>query len=254
MLELQGISILGVFFAGILTFLAPCTFPLIPAYLGFISGVDENDLKDPEKASQARRTIFLNGLFFVIGFSLVFIIFGVIVGLLGSAIAKWQVLLTQIGGAFVIMFGLFMLGLLKLPIFKTGSALPVPKWLTIGKPSSSFMIGATFAFGWTPCVGPLLASVLFLATSTSTVFSATLLLTVFSLGLALPFLFVAVAFSKAIEYIQAIEKYLNIISKIGGILLVILGYLLLAGNFNLLLDFGQKILEAIGLGVIYDFL
>ncbi|PCI29956.1 cytochrome C biogenesis protein [Candidatus Wolfebacteria bacterium] len=239
--------------AGLFTFLAPCTLPLVPAYLGFISGVPEKDLSNPATARIARRKIMLNGIFFVLGFSAVFIIFGTLAGLLGQALVPYRLWLTRIGGAFVIIFGLYMLDILKLPIFK-GKNLAVPKWLELGKPSSSFVIGSTFAFGWTPCVGPILASILLLASTSTTAFQGAFLLAVFSLGLAIPFLLVAFAFGKATQYIKNIEKYLNAINIIGGIFLVILGILLVTGQFNLLIIYGFELLRFFNYEAIYEFL
>jgi len=105
--------IIPAFIAGLITFLAPCTLPLVPAYLGFISGTAASDLKDPTKSKGVRRKVFLNGLFFMIGVTLVFVIFGTLAGLLGQALAPWRIWLTRIGGAFVIVFGLYMTGILS---------------------------------------------------------------------------------------------------------------------------------------------
>lgn len=239
--------------AGLFTFLAPCTLPLVPAYLGFISGVPEKDLADPATAIRARRKIMFNGLFFVLGFSVVFITFGLLAGSLGHVLAPYRLWLTRIGGVFVIIFGLFMLGVLKLPIFK-GKNLVVPTWFTVGKPSSSFLIGATFAFGWTPCVGPILASILLLASTSSTALQGALMLAVFSLGLAIPFLFVAFAFSKATQYIKGLERYLTGINVVGGVFLILLGIPLVTGQFNLLVIYGFELLRFINYESIYNFL
>ena len=233
--------IISAFVAGLLTFLAPCTLPLVPAYLGFISGVDHDALKDPAQAKQARKKVFLNGLFFIIGFSLVFIIFGTLAGLIGQALVPYRIWLTRIGGVFVILFGLFMLGVFKLPIFNS-SNLKAPKWLNLGKPSSSFIIGGTFAFGWTPCVGPILGSILFLASTSTTALQGGFLLAIFSLGLAIPFLILAFAFAKATGYIEKLSRYLKWVSIIGGIFLIGLGLLLASDNFGLTISYGYQLL------------
>lgn len=230
------------FIAGLLTFLAPCTLPLVPAFLGFISGVDKEELENPETAHKARHTIFLNGLFFIIGFSVIFIGFGTLAGLLGQVLVPFRIWLTRIGGIFIIIFGLFLLGALKLPVF-SGNNLKLPKWIKPGKPSSSMAVGATFAFGWTPCVGPILGSILLLASSSATASQGIILLAVFSLGLAIPFLVLSFAFSKATVYIKKITKYLGVISKIGGIFLIGLGILLLFNKFGLLIQWGFELLD-----------
>ena len=134
-MEVIGIGIIiSVFFAGLLTFLAPCTLPLVPAYLGFISGVSSKDLENPETARAARSKIFLNGIFFIVGFSVVFIIFGTLAGLIGQELIPYRIWLTRISGIFVIVFGLFMLGVFKLPFLQIDRKLKLPSWLEVGKP------------------------------------------------------------------------------------------------------------------------
>ena len=223
------------FIAGLLTFLAPCTLPLVPGYIGFISG-------DPKN----RKKIIYNALAFILGFSVVFILFGTLAGLFGQALTPYRIWLSRIGGIFVIIFGLFMIGLLKIPFFTKNKRLKMPRALKVGSPISSFIIGAAFAFGWTPCVGPILASILLLATSSATALQGALLLGVFSLGLAVPFLLVAVAFGNAVKYIKKLSQVMKYISVIGGIFLIILGLLLLTNNFNLLISYGFQALDFLG--------
>jgi len=246
--------IIPAFFAGLLTFLAPCTLPLVPAYLGFISGVDQDALKDPKTAGAARLKIFLNGLAFIVGFSAVFITFGVLAGILGASLAPYRIWLSRIGGVLVIIFGLFMLGFFRLPFLQTNKRVPIPKWLTLGKPSSSLFIGGTFALGWTPCVGPILGSILLLAGTSGTALQGGVLLSVFSLGLAIPFLALALAFSRATVYIEKISKYLKIVSIVGGIFLIALGILLATGNFGLTIQYGYQLLEFINYEGLLNFL
>ncbi|PIQ79733.1 MAG: cytochrome C biogenesis protein, partial [Parcubacteria group bacterium CG11_big_fil_rev_8_21_14_0_20_41_14] len=236
------------------TFLAPCTLPLVPAYLGFISGVDQEALKNPETAKAARRKIFLNGLAFIVGFSLIFIAFGVLAGFAGTALAPYRIWLARIGGVLVILFGLFMLGFFKLQFFQTDKLIPIPKWLTLGKPSSSLFIGGTFALGWTPCVGPILGSILLLAGTSGTALTGGVMLTVFSIGLATPFLLIALAFSKATAYIDRISKYLKAVSIIGGIFLIILGLLLATDNFGLTIQYGYELFDFINYDRLLEYL
>lgn len=235
--------VISAFIAGLLTFLAPCTLPLVPGYLGFISGVSAQDLKDPLKAHRARKKIFLNGLFFVIGFSVVFIFFGTLAGFVGQNFAPYRLWLGRIGGFFVVLFGLLMIGALKIPFLQIDKRMNIPSFLTIGRPASSLIIGGTFAFGWTPCVGPILGSILLLASIQTSAFTGALLLGVFSFGLAIPFLLIAFVFSKAMAYINAINRYLTWASIIGGMFLIVLGLLLMTDNFGLLIQYGFRLLE-----------
>jgi len=254
MIELSIGFILASFFAGLLTFLAPCTLPLVPAYLGFISGVDQEALKNPSTASASRRKIFLNGLAFIVGFSLIFIVFGVLAGFAGTALAPYRIWLARIGGVLVILFGLFMLGFFKLPFFQTDKRIPIPKWLTLGKPSSSLFIGGTFALGWTPCVGPILGSILLLAGTSGTALTGGVMLTVFSIGLAIPFLLIALAFSKATTYIDRISKYLKAVSVVGGVFLILLGFLLATDNFGLIIQYGYELFDFIDYDRLLEYL
>lgn len=254
-MELSIAFIISSFVAGMLTFLAPCTLPLVPAYLGFISGVKPEDLKDPEKSVGARKKIFINGVLFIVGFSLIFIIFGTLAGLAGQALVPFRNVLTRVGGAFVILFGLFMLGAFnKLPIFRGTSNLKTPKWLELGKPSSSLIVGGAFAFGWTPCVGPILGSVLLLASTSTTALQGAFLLTVFSIGLAIPFLLVAFGFSSATKYIAKISKYMKWVSYIGGVFLILLGALLITDNFGLTIQYGYQIFDFLEYERLLDYL
>ena len=230
--------IASAFLAGLITFLAPCTLPLVPAYLGFISGVDAEALNDPSRKDVIRRRIIINGIFFVIGFTLVFVAFGALAGLLGQGLAPYRMWLSRIGGVFVIVFGLLMLGVFKLPFLEREHKFALPQWIAIGKPSSSGVIGAVFALGWTPCVGPILGSILLLASSSATVVTGAFLLLVFSLGLAVPFMVVAFGFAHASTYIAHAQSWLRWISIIGGVFLLFLGVLLLTNNFSLLVAWG----------------
>ncbi len=242
------------FIAGLLTFLAPCTLPLVPAYLGFISGVSLEDLKDPEKKKAARWKILLNGLAFVIGFSVIFIAFGTLAGFIGRGLVPYRIWLTRIGGVFVVIFGLFMMNAIKIPFLTSEKQFKVPQIFQRGKTLNSFILGSAFALGWTPCVGPILGSILFLASTSATALQGAALLLIFSLGLAIPFLLIAVGIGSAGGYINKFSKYLNAISFIGGIFLILLGILLFTDNMNLLIIWGYKIFRFIEYERLLDYL
>lgn len=242
------------FIAGLLTFLAPCTLPLVPGYLGFISGASLDDLKDPEKSKRARWKIFLNGLFFIIGFSLVFIVLGTLAGFAGRSLIQYRFWLSRIGGAFVIIFGFFMMGVLKLPFLHQERQLHVPSVFARGKALNSFLLGSAFAFGWTPCVGPILGSILALAAVSSTAGQGALLLSVFSLGLAVPFLIIAIGIGWASQHLHKIARYLNAISLIGGAFLVFLGILLVTDSFAIWITYFYRFFNFINYDRLLDYL
>lgn len=273
--------IIPAFIAGLLTFLAPCTLPLVPGYLVFISGVSLGDLRDPAKSRVVRLKIFLNGLFFVLGFSAVFILMGTLVGFAGaSLLAPYRAWLSRIGGIFVIIFGLFMLhpvrnplyrlkwygnsrlgrlisngvNVFRLPFLSRELKLSVPSIFERGRPANSFILGSAFAFGWTPCVGPILGSILFIASISTTVFQGALLLAIFSVGLALPFLLIAAGIGSASRYLEKFSGLLNIISIIGGLFLIFLGALLLTGNIVLLTSWGYYLFRFIEYDRLLDYL
>lgn len=242
------------FIAGLLTFLAPCTLPLVPGYLSFISGVSLGDLKDAEKRRRARFKIFLNGLFFVLGWSLIFIVLGTLVGFIGSALVPYRLWLSRIGGIFVIIFGLFMLNVLRLPFLDRKARFRAPALFQQGRPLNSFILGGAFGFGWTPCVGPILGSILLLASTSTTALEGAAMLSVFSLGLALPFLAIAAGIGQASQFIERHARYLNVVSVIGGIFLIFLGILLLTNNMALLISYGYWLFRFVNYGRLLDYL
>lgn len=249
--------IIPAFIAGILTFLAPCTLPLVPGYLGFISGVSVKDLDDPKKVPTIKRKVLKNGIFYVIGFSLVFIIMGSVFGLAGSFLAQNRVWLSRIGGVFVIFFGLYLMHIFNLPVFSFMNRerkFNVISKLTPGDPLSSLIFGATFAFGWTPCVGPVLGSILLLASTSGTVFQGAFLLLVFSIGLGIPFIIMALALGHATGYIKKLSKYLNVISFVGGVFLVFLGILLVSDNLSIWVSYFYQLFDMLGYEAILDYL
>ena len=254
MIEITLGFAISVFIAGLLMFLAPCTLPLVPAYLAFISGVSKEDLNNPEKARAARRSIMLNGITFVIGFSVIFILFGVIAGFLGAQISQFRDILSKVGGVFIIIFGLMMLGVIKIDFLLTDRRLKIPPFLTPGNPISAFVIGSTFAVGWTPCVGPVLASVLLLASTSTTALEGGLLLALFSLGLAVPFLLTALLYSRASAAIARMEKVTKWISIVGGAFLILIGALLFTDNFGLTIEYGYKIFNFLNYDALLNYL
>ena len=279
-----GPLIIPSFIAGVLTFLAPCTLPLVPGYLGFISGVSLDDIGNPETAAKVRRKVFLNGLFYVIGFSLVFVLLGSLIGLVGGTFfAQSRLLLSRIGGGFVVLFGLFMVQSAlvyyesRWPAYasfrkRSGSwpvfaqwywatewmtrehRLPATKWIKPGNPISSTIFGAAFAVGWTPCVGPVLGAILTLAATGASVAQGSLLLAVFSAGLAVPFLVLAGGIGYFSQRMQKINQILPIISAIGGLFIVFLGILVLTNSLGIWVSWFFRVFDFVNYEALLDHL
>jgi len=250
MLELNLTFSIAAFIAGLLMFLAPCTLPLVPAYLAFISGVKETQGKTNVSS---RRKIQRNALAFVLGFSVIFISFGILAGFFGSFVGQYRGVLSQVGGVFIILFGLLMLNILHFAPLQKEHKIKLPSYITPGKASSAFVIGAIFALGWTPCIGPVLASVLLLATTKATIFSGAFLLFLFSLGLSVPFVLTAMLYAHAGAYIEKYAYISKSVSIFGGLILILIGVLLLSNNFGLTVVYGYKALEFLGIGDLYSF-
>ncbi|MBT4153865.1 MAG: cytochrome c biogenesis protein CcdA [Candidatus Magasanikbacteria bacterium] len=235
-MEIEAISlIIPAFIAGLLTFLAPCTLPLVPGFLGFIAGVSAKELAGEGVKLSARKRVLKNGLMYVLGFSVVFILLGSLFGAAGAFLAPYRVWLSRIGGVVIIFFGLYLMHAFDLKFLQFLSRqkrFSFTKKLTPGKPLSSFVFGATFALGWTPCVGPVLGTVLLLASTSGQVLQGAFLLAVFSAGLAIPFLLLALGIGHAQAYVRKLSKVLNIISIVGGVFLIFIGVLLLTDSFG----------------------
>ncbi|MBI2474016.1 sulfite exporter TauE/SafE family protein [Candidatus Uhrbacteria bacterium] len=251
--------IIPAFIAGILTFLAPCTLPLVPAYLGFISGASAKDLQNAAHHPNIRRKVMLNGLFYVFGFSTVFVLLGTLFGIGGVVLAKYQFIFTKIGGVFIFFFALYLMGVFeKIPqlrsLLYSDHRFKLPASLKPGHVWSSFIFGATFAFSWTPCVGPILGSVLLLASSSATVGQGAFLLVIFALGLALPFLLIAAGVAHASETIKTLSRLLPYISFVGGLFLLFLSVLLLTDSLSLWLGWFYRIFSFINEDKILDYL
>jgi len=250
MLELNITFAIASFVAGLLMFLAPCTLPLVPAYLAFISGVKQNEVQDDK---EARKKIRINAISFVLGFSTIFISFGILAGFFGSFVGPYRALLSQIGGAFIILFGLMMLNIISIAPLMRDRKITLPKFITPGEPVSAFLIGSIFALGWTPCVGPVLASVLLLATTKATVLSGAFLLALFSAGLAVPFIATAMLYARAGNLIAKYAYISRTVSIVGGLMLIGIGFLLLFDNFGLTIQYGYRFFEFIGIGNLLEF-
>jgi cytochrome c-type biogenesis protein len=218
------------FVAGMLTFLAPCTLPILPAYLGYISGLTHKEITDPAPGNGVRVRVFKHAFAFVFGFTFVFVTFGLLAGFAGSLLSPVRGALTILGGGIVFVFGLFLLGLFRMPFLTRELRFVLPARFARGTPGTSLLLGSAFAFGWTPCIGPILGTVLYFASATETLATGAMLLLVFSIGFALPFMLLAFVIERAGEYVTRAAPYLRAISIIGGVALLVLGTRLMVGD------------------------
>lgn len=223
----QEISIITAFIAGFLSFLAPCILPLIPAYFAWVLGIS---VKDDFKQRKIRGKVFFNSLFLILGFSIVFISLGAGVSFIGQILAPYRLLVQKIGGLIIILFGLEFIGFLK--IFKNQRLNLVKKLFSkFDHKTSSFFMGLIFAFAWVACFGPILGSILVLASFQETLNQGIILLSFYSLGLAIPFLLSSLFLGFLIEKIKLFTKVIKWINLFSGLILIILGILLFTDNF-----------------------
>jgi cytochrome c-type biogenesis protein len=218
------LGLIVAFTAGLLSFLSPCVLPLVPSYLGFLTGMTL-----PETGAR-RWTALLHALLFVAGFSLVFILLGASATALGRALNYYQVWLQRLGGVIVIGFGLVSLG-----VFAPGLLARERRLHLEEKPVGylgSALVGMAFAAGWTPCIGPVLGGILGLAATTNDLSRGMLLLGFYSAGLAVPFVVAAVALESFLEWFQRFRRFLPWVMRASGILLVLVGVLLVSGEFT----------------------
>lgn len=225
---MSNINLLAAFTAGLLSFLSPCVLPLVPSYLAYVTGMSFNELSD----NKAKTKIVLHSLFFIFGFSLIFILLGASISFVGQFFYDLKEIIRIIGGTLIFCFGFMLMINFKIPFLQKEHRF---QWQN--RPAGyfgSFLVGITFAAAWTPCVGPILGSILVLAGAHSTADQGVLLLTAYSTGLAVPFLLTSLLFDAALLYFKKISKYLGLINFISGLLLVIIGLLLLTNYFQLL--------------------
>jgi cytochrome c-type biogenesis protein len=221
---------LAAFVAGILSFLSPCVLPLVPGYVSLISGSTVEELATDNR--RVLRSVMLHSAMFIIGFSIVFISLGAIATTLGQMTRQFYPILTRIAGIVIIIFGLHLTGLLKIKWFYADKRLHEVKGGS--SPWGAFVVGFAFAFGWTPCIGPILATILAIAASEDTVTKGVLLLTVYSLGLAVPFLLTSLGVDRFLAFYGRFRRHLHAVEVTSGVLLIAIGVLIVMRQFTVL--------------------
>jgi cytochrome c-type biogenesis protein len=220
------------FAAGLLSFLSPCVLPLVPSYIGFLTGMSLSEM------SGRRRVALGHALLFVLGFSLVFVLLGASATALGRALNYYQLWLQRIGGVLIIGFGLVCLGVIRVGFLSAERRVQVER-KPVGYLGST-LVGMAFAAGWTPCIGPVLGAILGLAATTNDVTRGMLLLAFYSAGLAVPFLVAAVALDSFLGWFQRFRGYLPWVMQISGALLIFVGVLMVTGEFTRLAGWLQQ--------------
>ncbi|MFQ5882587.1 MAG: cytochrome c biogenesis CcdA family protein [Candidatus Methylomirabilales bacterium] len=219
------------FSAGLFSFLSPCVLPLVPSYISFVAGMSLQELKRG-KTAKVRRVILVHAALFILGFSAVFIILGASFTLLGQLLLGSIDLVRRVGGILIIVFGLYIAGILKLPFLMRERRLQLQE-----RPAgylSSVLVGVAFGAGWTPCVGPILGSILTLAGTSATGGRGVTLLGAYSLGLGVPFLLSALALDRFTRFLQRFHPYMRLVEVGSGLFLALIGVLLFTGYLTLL--------------------
>ena len=233
-MDFSNITLGLAFVAGLASFLSPCVFSLVPAYVGYLSGRAAGG----EGIASNKFVTFLHGLAFVLGFSLVFILLGVAASAFGGALYEIRTWLAKIGGVVVVIFGLHMIGVYRIPILEYDTRvqeLPDPKWGYF----SSALLGVFFSAGWSPCVGPVLGAILTLAINGGNIALGASLLTAYSIGLAIPFLIAALGIGWVSTALRKYGKAMRYVEIVMGVILVIVGIMLFTGTFELLARYGS---------------
>ncbi len=221
---------IAAFLAGLVSFLSPCVLPLVPGYVSLISGVGVEELKVQE--ASVLRKVMLNSLAFVAGFSIVFVTLGAISTEVGQLAAQYKAVLARVAGVLIIVFGLHLTGILRIKALYADKRLHSVKGGST--PWGAFVIGFAFAFGWTPCVGPILSVILGFAAAQDSVSKGIVLLTIYSLGLAVPFLLTSLLMERFLKFYGHFRAFMHVIEVLSGGLLIALGLLLVFGKFTML--------------------
>lgn len=219
------------FVAGVVSFFAPCVVPLLPAYVGYVTGVSAKDLQT-QGYERYRTKLLISSIFYILGFSLIFVILGTAAAGVGQSLRQFDDAIRIIGGALILVLGLNFAGLLPLPALATEHKFKLPSWVDKLGYGRAFLIGIVFATAWTPCVGAVLGAILSLAAISQTVTTGASLLFVYSLGISIPFMVVSLTLAQAPRYLSVISRNIGPISKVAGLILALLGLLLLTNTYR----------------------
>src|SRR5476649_2011024 len=223
---IQNVSIPAALLAGLVSFLSPCVLPLVPPYLIYLTGATIEHVANEETPSASKRAVMISAALFVLGFSTVFVLLGASASLIGGLIRAWSAELSVVAGLVIIIMGLHFLGLTRIGFLMREGRLPIPKPVGLW---GAYVMGLAFAFGWTPCIGPILATILAVAATEATVAKGAGLLAVYSLGLGIPFVLAAVAIEPFAAFLVRFRRHIAHVERAMGGLLVLTGLAFLTG-------------------------
>lgn len=238
----QDVSVTFAFLGGLLSFASPCVLPLVPSYVSFITGISFEELSDN---SAVKKVIFTNSIMFILGFSLVFVSLGASASLFGRIIITYQDLIRKVGGVIIILLGVHIIGIINFNVLQREKRLHLFREKPVGF-LGSFLVGIGFAAGWTPCIGPILATILIVAASSETIWFGVVLLIAYSAGLAIPFLLTSLGINTFLKYFNRVKKHMRIVSVFTGGFLIVVGALIFFDYFAILTGYLNSVLPVIG--------
>jgi cytochrome c-type biogenesis protein len=236
----QNVTLLAAFAAGFLSFVSPCVLPLIPGYISFVSGVSVEEMRADVTPATSRLQVFLTSLAFVVGFSLVFVALGASATAIGKFLFAKLPIFSKIAGAILIVFGLHTMGVFRLAFLESEKRMHQQR--KPAGPLGAMLVGVAFAFGWTPCIGPILGGILAIAGSKNSVTEGVTLLAVYSLGLGIPFLLTSLAINQFFGAAKKIRRYYHAIELTSGALLIVIGLLIITGQLTIITRYLQPYL------------
>ncbi|MBA2260967.1 MAG: sulfite exporter TauE/SafE family protein [Acidobacteria bacterium] len=238
----QEVTLLAAFVAGILSFVSPCVLPLIPGYISFISGLTLEEMQGEASASASRRHVLIASLAFVFGFTVVFVAAGASATAIGRFLSQ-STIVQKIAGVILVVLGLHMMGVFRIRFLENEKRIHTQR--KPAGPLGAFLVGIAFAFGWTPCIGPILGGILTIAASRDSVGEGMQLLAVYSLGLGVPFLLTSVAINQFFAATRRIRKYYHAIEVVSGALLIAVGLLIFFDQFTLIVRYLEPYLPTL---------
>lgn len=241
--QVIDVSLAAAFIAGLISFLSPCVLPLIPGYMSLITKLSFEEISENSKSKIS--SVLIPSISFILGFTFIFVVLGASASYIGNFLRDNKQLLLQISGVLIIIFGIFVMEIINIPQLNREKrfSLKDNNFSLLG----IFLLGSAFAFGWTPCVGPILATILLFASTSEETGKAALLLFTYSMGLGLPFILTGLAFNKALNTFKHIKNYYKYYKFIVGGILILLGIMMLTNKIFYINIYGQKVLDLVGI-------